>query len=164
MENFAKMLGIVFHSVKEKQPNYTSIEIYTAVNKAVNTIHKEEIQAFLIKTKKGESKYCNQCGRCCKDYYIFLSHEDKVRFEKDPYNDKDIISNGMGLWKFKNKPCKYLKSDGKCGCYYNRPISCQNYPLTNLEYPRVIRDPECMFCVNFFIDKSISILTKEPFM
>lgn len=157
------MSGLVFHRVKEKQSNYNEIDVYKAVDKAVNIIHHEEIQAFLIKTKKGESDYCDQCGRCCKEYYIFLSHEDKVRFEKEPYNDPDIISNGSGLWQFKNKPCKYLKDDGRCGCYYDRPQSCRNYPLTDMEQPRVVRDPDCMFCVNFFVDKSISILTKKPF-
>ena len=162
MEDFKKMTNIVFHKVKEFMRGYDSLDTFNAVNTAVNTIHNEEIRAFLLKTHAGESDYCNQCGYCCRAYNIQLRQVDVDKLGQVTPIQDNIIKYGE-FYRFKQKPCIYLQSDGRCKHYNHRPLSCQNHPLTNTDQPRIIRDPECNFCIQFFVDKSISLLTKKPF-
>lgn len=162
MEDFGRMTNLVFHRVKDFLCDYDSIDVFRAVNTSVNIIHDEEIQAFLIKTHDGESDYCNQCGYCCQAYNINLRVLDVEELSKVTSIHDNLVDNGE-FYRFKHKPCKYLLSDGRCRYYNHRPLSCRNHPLTNHDQPRIIRDPECNFCIQFFIDKSISLLTKKPF-
>jgi Fe-S-cluster containining protein len=164
VEDFYNTFKNVLERVNNNHPEgYNETEIFDAVDTAVNTIHNEEVQAILIKSQNGESGYCSQCGRCCRDYGIILHVEDVVRLNEAVDITGNITSIGGLKYKFIDKPCRYLQKDGRCGCYDNRPMTCQNHPLTNPEHPRVLRDPNCDYILNFFYDKSISLLTGQPF-
>lgn len=158
-----KVYNKLLQRLKKESTDYSEKILFDAVNLAVGTVHNEEIQAFNIKTKNGESGYCSQCGQCCKEYNIILRLQDIAKLNQAVDLKQNLMKEG-DLFKFKDKPCRYQLNDGRCGCYEHRPITCKNHPLTNHEgVPRIIRDPDCDFCVNFFIDKSISLLTGEPF-
>lgn len=163
MEDFDNTFKHVLRMVNNSPPEgYSEEQVFDAVNTAVNTVHNEEVQAILIKSRNGESGYCSQCGRCCRDYGIILRPEDIYNLSKSVDIVGNITHEG-NVYKFKDKPCRYLEKDGRCGCYNNRPITCKNHPLTNPEHPRILRDPNCDYILNLFYDKTISILTGEPF-
>lgn len=163
MEDFDNTFKHVLRMVTENHPEgYSEDDLFNAVDKAVNIVHNEELQAILIKSRNGESGYCSQCGRCCRDYGIILRPEDIYNLSKT-VDITDNITHEGDVYKFTEKPCRYLEKDGRCGCYTNRPMTCKNHPLTDPEHPRVLRDPDCDYILNFFYDKSISLLTGEPF-
>ena len=163
MEDFKKTFELVLNRVtKEYSTTYDEDTIFNAVNKAVNTIHEEEVQAIIIKSRNGESNYCEQCGNCCQEYGIILRPEDIYALSKT-VNIVDNITNERGVYKFKEQPCRYLHSDGRCECYTSRPLTCRNHPLTNPEEPRIIRDPNCEYILRLLSDISISMLTGKPF-
>ena len=163
MEDFDNTFKNVLSMFKDKPVDgYNDDELFNAVDLAVNIVHNEELQAILIKSRNGESSYCNQCGRCCRTYGIVLRPEDIYNLSKTVDITDNITHEGM-IYKFKEKPCQYLEKDGRCGCYENRPLTCKNHPLTNPEHPRIIRDPDCNYILHLFYDIAFSMLTKTPF-
>jgi Fe-S-cluster containining protein len=163
VEDYTKTFGLVLELVKKDySEDYTDKEMYKAVDKAVNTVHNEEVKAVLITSKQGESKYCNQCGYCCREYGIILRPEDIYNLSKTVDITGNIVHEGM-VYRFNERPCRYLESDGRCGCYDSRPLTCRNHPLTSPEQPRIIRDPECTYILRLLSDIAVSMLTGEPF-
>lgn len=166
LEDFNKTYEIVSrHMAQEYGDKYSLEDIVVACQTAIYQAHKQEPKAILLKSKKGESGYCSQCGYCCREYNIILRMEDIYKLSKvvDITGNIEPAPNNPGYYRFKTKPCKYLQDNGRCSCYHNRPITCKNHPLTDMDNPRVIREPNCDYIIQFFIDKSISLLTGEPF-
>lgn len=166
MEDFDKTYTIVsMYMLREYNDKYTDDEIIDASFNSVYGLHKQEVDAILLKQDDGESGYCSQCGYCCQEYNIILRMEDihKLSQEVDITGNIEKAPNFPGYYRFKEKPCKYLLKDNRCGCYHHRPLTCRNHPLTDMEHPRVVRESECDYVIHFFIDKAISLLTGEPF-
>ena len=167
MEDYKRTLDIIVQRIsKDYRPEYSITDIAQACYDSVNRIHPEEVEAILIKSKDGESSYCNQCGKCCRDYYIILRIEDIYKLSKvvDITGNIEKSPDHPDLFRFKTKPCKYILPDRRCSCYNQRPLTCRNHPITDGGgHRRVVRDPECEYILSFFYDKAVSLLTKEPF-
>jgi Fe-S-cluster containining protein len=78
---------------------------------------------------------CLECGACCKDNRVVLDDVDVARFEKagrgdlarPPYSKRDDGSIVLVLRK--DKRCKHLADDNKCGIYPIRPDACSTFPV-----------------------------------
>src|SRR4051794_27649501 len=70
---------------------------------------------------------CLECGACCRDNRVELEEQDVARFEKAdrrelakaPYAKRD--DGKIILVLQRNKDCKHLAGDNKCGVYPIRP-------------------------------------------
>jgi Fe-S-cluster containining protein len=77
---------------------------------------------------------CLECGACCKDNRVELEEEDLVRFEgggraelaRAPYARRD--DGRLVLVLRKDKGCKHLGGDNRCGIYPIRPNACRTFP------------------------------------
>jgi Fe-S-cluster containining protein len=102
--------------------------------------------AELLKTE------CSQCGNCCRDPFIELTHHDIKRLVKHTkltadklvtlYGPSDLDSKDehewvhlsygkrlIGLPKKRNGNCMFLSDDNSCGAYEARPMACHLFPL-----------------------------------
>lgn len=78
---------------------------------------------------------CLDCGACCKDNRVILDDVDVERFQKagrgdlarPPYAKRDDGSIVLVLRK--DKCCKHLAADNKCGIYGIRPDACSTFPV-----------------------------------
>ena len=77
---------------------------------------------------------CLACAACCKDNHVELDDADMARFERagradltrPPYTRKE---NGtIVLVLGKDKRCKHLLGDNRCGIYDARPAACSTFP------------------------------------
>lgn len=77
---------------------------------------------------------CLACAACCKDNCVELEDVDVQRFEsagrgelaKPPYARRD---DGMLVLVLqRDKRCKHLADDNKCGIYAIRPAACSTFP------------------------------------
>jgi hypothetical protein len=77
---------------------------------------------------------CLECAACCKDNRVELEGEDIARFERagrgdlsrPPYARRE---NGtVVLVLRKDKRCKHLANDNRCGVYEIRPSACSTFP------------------------------------
>jgi Fe-S-cluster containining protein len=77
---------------------------------------------------------CLACAACCKDNRVELEDDDVARFERAgrgelarrPYarrKDGTVI-----LVLRKDKRCKHLEDDNRCGIYAIRPGACSTFP------------------------------------
>jgi uncharacterized protein len=80
---------------------------------------------------------CLACGACCRDNRVELDDVDVVRFEKAgraelaraPYARREDGSIILVLRK--DKRCKHLADDNKCGIYPIRPDACSTFPVAS---------------------------------
>lgn len=78
---------------------------------------------------------CLACGACCRDNKVILDDVDVERFEKagrgdlarPPYARREDGSVVLVLRK--DKDCKHLGRDNKCGIYAIRPDACSTFPV-----------------------------------
>jgi uncharacterized protein len=78
---------------------------------------------------------CLVCGACCRDNRVILDDGDIERFEKagrgdlarPPYAKRDDGSVVLVLRK--DRDCKHLAADNKCGIYAIRPDACSSFPV-----------------------------------
>jgi Fe-S-cluster containining protein len=78
---------------------------------------------------------CLACGACCKDNRVELDDKDIARFEeagrgdlaRAPYAKRD--DGAVILVLRRDKRCKHLKDDNKCGIYAIRPDACSTFPV-----------------------------------
>ncbi|MGH7295383.1 MAG: YkgJ family cysteine cluster protein [Polyangiaceae bacterium] len=76
---------------------------------------------------------CLQCGACCRDNHVVLDEVDVERFRKagradlarPPYARRQDGSIVLVLRK--DRRCRHLGSDNKCGIYAIRPDSCSAF-------------------------------------
>ena len=78
---------------------------------------------------------CNQCGICCKLFYINLSKEEykskkyKTQFDEfefvEDFEEAELCAANIITQK-KDGSCIYLK-DGQCLIHSTRPVSCRNF-------------------------------------
>jgi hypothetical protein len=77
---------------------------------------------------------CLACGACCRDNHVELDDEDVQRFEqagrsvlaRPPYARR---SDGrLVLTLQKDKRCRHLADDNRCGIYAIRPSACSTFP------------------------------------
>ena len=78
---------------------------------------------------------CLECGACCRDNRVALDDVDIERFEKagrgelarPPYARRD--DGTVILVLRKDKRCRHLADDNKCGIYDIRPDACSTFPV-----------------------------------
>jgi hypothetical protein len=78
---------------------------------------------------------CLRCGSCCKDNRVELEDQDIARFEgagrgelaRPPYARRD--DGAVVLVLRKDKRCKHLAGDNRCGIYAIRPGACSTFPV-----------------------------------
>jgi len=78
---------------------------------------------------------CLECGACCKDNRVVLDDVDVARFDeagrgelaRPPYARREDGSVVLVLRK--DKRCKHLADDNKCGIYGIRPDACSTFPV-----------------------------------
>ena len=99
---------------------------------------------------------CGQCGSCCREPFIELTHVDIQRLvrhtgisvdelvklyassdvDADEEHDWVNLSYGkrsIGLSKKRNGDCMFLSDDSRCNAYEARPMSCRLFPV-NVEF------------------------------
>jgi Fe-S-cluster containining protein len=77
---------------------------------------------------------CLECGACCRANRVELEPQDLARFDaagrgelaRAPYARRDNGSIVLVLRRDKN--CKHLHDDNKCGIYPIRPDACSTFP------------------------------------
>ena len=92
-----------------------------------DSIHPEATRAIELD--------CLACGACCKDNRVELDDADVTRFEqagrgdlaRPPYAKRD--DGKLVLVLARDKRCKHLAADNKCGIYAIRPESCSSFPV-----------------------------------
>ena len=78
---------------------------------------------------------CLECGACCKDNRVELEDGDIARFERSgrgelarpPYARRD--DGTVVLVLRRDKRCKHLGGDNRCGIYAIRPGACSTFPV-----------------------------------
>jgi hypothetical protein len=78
---------------------------------------------------------CLACGACCRDNRVELDDVDVARFEqagradlaRAPYARREDGSVILVLRK--DRRCKHLADDNKCGIYPIRPDACSTFPV-----------------------------------
>ncbi|CAN5206676.1 hypothetical protein BH09MYX1_BH09MYX1_47860 [soil metagenome] len=79
---------------------------------------------------------CLECGACCRDNEVVLEKEDLPRFAaagiehliKPPYTRRD--ADGRVILRLqRDKRCRHLARDNKCGIYVARPNACREFPM-----------------------------------
>jgi uncharacterized protein len=78
---------------------------------------------------------CLSCGACCRDNRVELDDVDVARFEqagradlaRAPYARREDGSVILVLRK--DKRCKHLAEDNRCGIYPIRPDACSSFPV-----------------------------------
>jgi Fe-S-cluster containining protein len=77
---------------------------------------------------------CLSCGACCKDNRVEIEDQDIARFETAgrgelaslPYAKRD--DGRLVLILRRDKRCKHLERDNRCGIYAIRPNACSTFP------------------------------------
>lgn len=78
---------------------------------------------------------CLACGACCRDNEVVLEDEDIERFVSAGRQDlarRPWAKKGDGrvvLVLQRDKRCKHLAGDNKCGIYPIRPSACSTFPM-----------------------------------
>lgn len=109
---------------------------------------------------------CNQCGHCCRDFLIPLSHQDILRlldawagqtpetlFLLRPAEPSDVEALLFGgewvhlLLQRRHDACVFLGEDGRCGSYESRPRACRTFPfdLGRFGQVRILPDAEDIY-------------------
>jgi Fe-S-cluster containining protein len=77
---------------------------------------------------------CLECGACCRDNRVELEDQDIERFDeagrgelyRPPYAKRD--DGKIVLVLRRDKRCKHLADDNRCGVYPIRPDACRTFP------------------------------------
>jgi hypothetical protein len=77
---------------------------------------------------------CLTCAACCKDNRVELDDDDVARFERagrgdlvcPPYARRE--DGTIVLVLRRDKRCKHLGDDNRCGVYEFRPSACSTFP------------------------------------
>jgi len=77
---------------------------------------------------------CLACAACCRDNRVELEDEDVARFDRagrgelarPPYAKRD--DGAVVLVLRRDKRCKHLAADNRCGIYAIRPSACSTFP------------------------------------
>ncbi len=140
------------------------------------SLYRNEYMKLNKRTTRLLSIECAQCGSCCGEPMIELTHHDLHRLvdnvnlpaeklvklydnsELNPGEDNDWIylSYGrrkMGLRKKRNGECIFLSERRQCAAYEARPIACRSFPVD------VMLDEN-----NKFIDLELSDIIKTKFI
>ncbi|RYZ64154.1 MAG: YkgJ family cysteine cluster protein [Proteobacteria bacterium] len=80
---------------------------------------------------------CLECGACCEDNEVLIFDVDEKRFAeagrldllKPPYTRR--TDGKLVLTLLKNKKCRHLASDNKCGIYTFRADACRDFPVAS---------------------------------
>ena len=91
---------------------------------------------------------CNQCGACCRNFYIPLSHLDVLRLlaahPETPLESLFLLRPAeaahaealliAGEWwhlllQRRDEACTFLDAEGRCGSYESRPRACRSFPF-----------------------------------
>lgn len=90
---------------------------------------------------------CHSCGQCCKEYHIFIASEEKLRIERQGWeNDPALTDTPLfvqsGTWsrpqyRLNQRPdgsCVFLDPSGKCRIHGRfgltaKPLACQIFPF-----------------------------------
>lgn len=78
---------------------------------------------------------CLACGACCRDNEVLLLKQDIERFHQGgradllqrPYARR--TDGKLVLTLLRNKDCRHLGRDNKCGIYPLRPDACSTFPV-----------------------------------
>lgn len=110
--------------------------------------------------------HCNQCGACCRDFLIPLSHKDVQRLlaaypeqppealfllrPADPSDVEALLFGGEWfhlLLQRGEDACLFLLEDGRCGTYESRPRACRTFPfdLDKLGFLQILPDAEPVY-------------------
>ena len=81
---------------------------------------------------------CCKCSNCCKLYDIRIERNDIPAIAKAiEQAESDFIDMYLAqdddeaeVFIFKDKPCVFLDTDGKCKIYEARPLVCRDFPHT----------------------------------
>ncbi|AKU94484.1 hypothetical protein AKJ09_01148 [Labilithrix luteola] len=79
---------------------------------------------------------CTDCAACCRDNEVILQPSDVERFKeggrpelaKPPYARRDKDGK-LVLTLLRNKRCRHLQQDNRCGIYELRPHPCSEFPM-----------------------------------
>lgn len=80
---------------------------------------------------------CLACGACCRDNEVSVLEQDIERFRAAGRMDllaKPYARQRDGklmLTLLKNKDCRHLAADNKCGIYAVRPDACSTFPVAS---------------------------------
>lgn len=110
--------------------------------------------------------HCNQCGACCREFYIPLSHIDVLRLlvaypeaapeelfllrPVDPPDIEALLLEGS-FWHLmlqrREDACRFLLEDGRCGTYESRPRACRTFPFDQapLGLLRILPDAQTVY-------------------
>lgn len=167
-ENYPRLERLVLRrlrkQLKKEGEQYNDDCIIEAVHEAIYEFHEAEINAYFNFTKKGTSNLCSACGKCCKNCQIVMTEGDVQRLSTRINPLDYIIPDTLraGRYVFKDVPCKFHQNDNRCGLYHVRPQSCRNYPLIAPDgRERMVRSPDCMFVVRFFVLKAHALLKQR---
>lgn len=99
---------------------------------------------------------CNQCGACCREFAIPLSHHDMLRLlaahpelapealfrlRPAPPDDAEALLLEGETWHLllqrAENACLFLDSDNRCGSYESRPQACRTFPFDPAPFGRV---------------------------
>ncbi len=79
---------------------------------------------------------CLTCGACCRSNEVILEREDVNRFKKSGRDDllkRPLVRKGANgkitLALLRNKDCRHMGSDNRCGIYEIRPNACRHFPV-----------------------------------
>jgi Fe-S-cluster containining protein len=78
---------------------------------------------------------CLECAACCRDNEVILERDDVTRFAEGgrPELGKPPLAVRRGkrvvLTLLRNKDCRHLGGDNKCGIYTLRPNACSEFPV-----------------------------------
>lgn len=121
---------------------------------------------------KNHPKWCNNCGKCCRESSPIFIHRDELNplllFNPDLKNE--IVTNPAypEHYKFKEDlPCKFHDIENKkCSIYDSRPQVCQSYPLILVEVenkPHYIThlQPDCNYVISLILEKSMILFDES---
>ncbi len=77
---------------------------------------------------------CLTCGSCCRANEVVLEPDDLVRLRARPELVKRPFAKRRADGKvvlvlLRNKDCKHLGHDNRCGIYELRPNACRSFPV-----------------------------------
>lgn len=79
---------------------------------------------------------CTKCAACCLDNEVYLLTDDIARLKEHGYGyltKKPYIRRHKDgrilLTLLRNKRCRQLQDDNRCGIYEARPFACSEFPM-----------------------------------
>lgn len=98
------------------------------------------------KKQKKHLQKCLKCGSACCRYLTVSIPTPRSKLDFNNllwqlyHRDITAFKDDDGWYLLINTPCKHLKSDGRCGTYQTRPVTCRDYSVNNCEYGSTIEE------------------------